>query len=126
MQHGTFCWNELLTRDVEGAKAFYAAALGWTYEEMPMGQGGSYWVARVDGKPAAGMMHMPQDLPPGTPPHWFAYIEVTDIDRTLADVPRQGGRVMRPAWDIPEVGRIGVAIDATGAPIGLMTPLPRG
>ena len=26
--HGTFCWNELLTRDIERAKQFYAK-LGW-------------------------------------------------------------------------------------------------
>ena len=27
-QHGHFHWNELLTRDVEGAKRFYGAIFG--------------------------------------------------------------------------------------------------
>ncbi len=33
-EHGTFCWNELMTRDAEKAKAFYAATLGWTFAAM--------------------------------------------------------------------------------------------
>lgn len=32
--HGTFAWNELSTDDVEKAKAFYASALGWTFEKF--------------------------------------------------------------------------------------------
>jgi predicted enzyme related to lactoylglutathione lyase len=32
--HGTFYWNELMTRDAEKAKAFYAATLNWTFEAM--------------------------------------------------------------------------------------------
>ncbi len=30
-QPGTIVWNELNTHDVEGAKTFYSALLGWTY-----------------------------------------------------------------------------------------------
>ena len=37
--HGTFYWNELMTRDPEKAKAFYAATLGWTFDAMPMAEG---------------------------------------------------------------------------------------
>ena len=37
--HGTFYWNELLTRDVERAKAFYAETIGWSYEAMPAAGG---------------------------------------------------------------------------------------
>ena len=34
--HGAFHWNELMTHDVAKAKDFYAKALGWEYEGMPM------------------------------------------------------------------------------------------
>ena len=51
--HGTFYWNELMTRDVEGAKKFYADTLGWSYDAMPMpGVGGTYWLATMEGEPA--------------------------------------------------------------------------
>ncbi len=36
--HGKFYWNELMTRDVEKAKKFYAEAMGWSFEAMPGGR----------------------------------------------------------------------------------------
>jgi hypothetical protein len=33
--HGFFHWNELLARDVERAKRFYADTIGWTYLSVP-------------------------------------------------------------------------------------------
>jgi len=30
-QPGHFHWNELMTRDLAAAKAFYGAVCGWTY-----------------------------------------------------------------------------------------------
>ena len=45
---GNFAWHELYTRDVEAAKAFHAATVGWTFEGMPMPQqNGTYWVAKA-------------------------------------------------------------------------------
>lgn len=37
--HGIFVWNELNSRDVEAAKSFYATALGWSFEAMPVDGG---------------------------------------------------------------------------------------
>ena len=53
--HGTFYWNELMTRDVERAKKFYADTMGWSYEAMPMPAGGTYWLAKMGGEPVAGI-----------------------------------------------------------------------
>ena len=97
MTHATFVWNELYTRDVEKAKAFYAATIGWTYEGMPMPhQDRIYWVARQAGKPIAGLMDMRGIVPDGEPPHWLGYIEVDDIDRCVATIEASGGQD-RPA-----------------------------
>ncbi len=52
--HGQFHWNELNTRNVEQAKNFYAATLGWSFDAMPM-DGWTYWLALVDGEPVAGL-----------------------------------------------------------------------
>ena len=43
--HGTFCWNELMTRDVDRAKRFYRDTIGWSFEPMEMPGGGTYWCA---------------------------------------------------------------------------------
>ena len=40
MPHGTFAWNELMTTDVEKAKAFFATTIGWSYEGMSIQTGG--------------------------------------------------------------------------------------
>ncbi len=122
MPHGTFAWNELMTTDVEKAKAFFATTIGWSYEGMSIQTGGTYWVAKLDGKPIAGIMNMEGVVPPGIPPHWFSYIEVDDVDARIAGVEANGGKVIRQPFDIPEVGRIGIITDPTGAPMGWMTP----
>lgn len=35
-KQGAFSWAELATTDVEGAKQFYTALLGWTTELAPV------------------------------------------------------------------------------------------
>jgi predicted enzyme related to lactoylglutathione lyase len=35
-QQGHLCENELMTRDVEGAKPFYGKTIGWQFESMSM------------------------------------------------------------------------------------------
>jgi uncharacterized protein len=121
MAHGNFAWNELMTPDVDKAKSFYAATVGWTIEAMAM-PNGTYWIAKIDGKPVAGIMNMTGMVPPGTPPHWFSYLEVDDVDARVKSMAGQGGKVMRPPFDIADVGRIAIIADTTGAVLGLMTP----
>ena len=52
--HGTFYWNELMTRDTKKARDFYGTMLGWTFDAMPMPGGMTYYVAKQGDKPAAG------------------------------------------------------------------------
>jgi uncharacterized protein len=123
--HGTFHWNELMTRDVAKAKAFYGATLGWTFSDMPMQGAGVYTIAHSGPAMAGGIMDMTGVTPPDAPPHWFAYIEVDDVDHRVALIEENGGKVMRPPFNIPNVGRIAIVVDATGAVIGFMTSTPQ-
>ena len=114
--HGNFAWHELYTRDVEAAKAFHAATVGWTFEGMPMPeQNRTYWVAKAGDKPVAGVLDMRGIVPDTDPPHWLSYLEVDDIDRLVAEVQTHGGRIVRPPFDVPEFGRIAIGADGTGA-----------
>ncbi len=110
MKHGAFGWFELMTTDVEGAKKFYSALFGWEYEEITTECGGSYTVVKVGGSPAAGIMAQPEECR-GMPPGWDIYITVDDVDATVTQVTEMGGKVIRPAFDIPEVGRFCVLQD---------------
>ncbi len=123
MTHGSFVWNELYVRDVERAKTFYAAVIGWTFEGMPMPHHDSrtYWIAKADGRPVAGILDMRGIVPDGDPPHWLSYLEVDDVDRCVAEIESHGGKIVRPPFDIPNFGRIAIGADATGAFMGWVT-----
>jgi len=122
MAHGAFYWNELMTHDVEQAKAFFTETVGWSFDGMPMPEGFTYWVAKQDDKPVGGIMGMVPDVPAGTPSHWICYLNVDDIDARLARVTAAGGQICRPAFDVPGVGRIAIVADPTGAVMGWITP----
>ena len=124
--HGTFYWNELMTRDAEKAKAFYAATLDWSFDAMTMPEGGTYWMAKVGDAPVAGIFTMDGPKFEGVPEHWFAYIAVDDVDASVGRAEAAGGKIRRPAFDVPGVGRIVILEDVNGAAMGWMTPAPRG
>lgn len=119
--HGHFHWNELMTNDVDAAKAFYTSIMGWSFDEMPMPEG-TYYVAIADDEPVCGLMAMPAEAPPGMPPHWLGYIEVRDIDGQVEKAKSAGAVVLKEPFTVPEVGRIAIIQDPTGAAIGWITP----
>ncbi len=119
--HGTFYWNELMTRDVEGAKAFFAATLGWTFDAMPM-PGFTYHVAKSGDQAVGGIMDMAGMAPDDVPPHWMSYIDVDDVDARVAKAKAAGAEVMAEPFDVAGVGRIAIVKDPTGAVVGWITP----
>ena len=77
--HGTFCWNELVTRDTAKAEKFYTELLGWKAEAGGI-PGTKYTVFKAGEKTVGGAMDMPADVPKEVPAHWMAYIAVDDVD----------------------------------------------
>lgn len=123
--HGTFCWNELMTRDVERVKRFYESTIGWSFQAMPMADGGTYWVAMLDGKPAAGIFSLNAPVYDGVPESWMSYLAVDDVDARVEKALKAGAKLMKAAFDVPDVGRIAILMQPGGAGVGWMTPLPR-
>ncbi len=117
--HGSFCWNELMTRDPEKAGKFYADLIGWQVKDSGM-PGTKYDMFQTGEKQNGGMMAMPEDVPAEVPSHWMAYITVDDIDGTTAKVKDLGGQVLHGPQDIPNVGRFSIIQDPTGATVGLI------
>lgn len=120
--HGNFYWNELMTRDAEAAKQFYASTLGWLFEPMQMSVG-TYWVAKLGDTPIAGIMEMNGPDFEGVPQAWFAYISVDDVDKCVKRLTAAGGKVLRGPFDIENVGRLAIVQDNSGVRLGFMKPI---
>ncbi len=129
--HGAMTWNELATRNTAGAKAFYAAALGWDFEKFPGDN--EYWLIMVQGK-ARGTLHQDDDYnggimpmgdnwPEEVPPHWMVYFSVDDTDATVARLGELGGSVSVPPFETP-AGRIAVVADPQGGTFSVIQPAP--
>jgi len=122
-EHGSFTWNELMTDDTSAASAFFATVFGWRAEvtEMPTGLYTSFWAdGNVEGNAAAGMMAKTEEMGE-FPNYWGVYFTVDDVEATLALVKDNGGQVLMPPVDAPEVGRFAVIQDPQGATATVIT-----
>jgi uncharacterized protein len=117
---GAFVWNELAAKDPNQAVAFYTQ-LGFTEEKMDMGPMGTYHVLNSDGKGRAGVMKTPM---PEAPQAWMPYIQVKDVDATVAKATKLGAAVVAAPSDVPGVGRIAIFRDPQGGYTGLLKPAP--
>ena len=117
--HGTFCWNELVTRDTAGAEKFYTELLGWKAVDGGM-PGMKYTLFKAGDKDAGGMMEMPPDVPKEVPSHWMAYITVDDVDSLVNKVGELGGTILHGPQDVPKVGRFCIVQDPTGGVVSLI------
>lgn len=120
---GTFSWTDLSTTDTAGALTFYGVLLGWEGEEMPAGEGMTYWMLRVGGHAVAGMSAMGEEQrASGAPPAWLSYVTVEDADATAARAAELGGTVMMPAFDVLDAGRMALLQDPQGAVLAAWQP----
>jgi len=111
---GVPCWADLGAADLSATKAFYAAVLGWSFQDSGDEFGG-YAIAEVSGSAAAGI----GPLQPGAVPAWTVYFASDDADKTAAAVTENGGTVLMPPGDVGPMGRMFIAADPTGASFGV-------
>jgi predicted enzyme related to lactoylglutathione lyase len=134
-EHGSVVFNNLNTRDPEGAKSFYASVFGW--ETLGLGGGATMWSLpgygdhleesnpdlrknqAEGGAPAgfedvvASLNPIPDDQP-DTPSHWGVTFAVDDADAIAARAAELGGQVVVAPIDAPWV-RMTVITDPQGA-----------
>ena len=113
-----FAHVELSTDDVKKAKKFYTAVFAWKLNDLP---DMSYTIIDVAGGTGGGMMLKPA---PDAPTAWLPYVQVDDVNATMAKVVKAGGKVVMPYQEIGEMGAIGVFVDPSGAALGLWAAKP--
>ena len=123
-EHGGVVFNDLHTRDVAGAHAFYGAVFGW--ELFEMAPGAAFWAMPAYGdfleeqNPGLRENMASMGAPSGfenivatvapidpsdneTAAHWGVTFAVDDADKTAATAARLGGKVLAEPHDMPWV-----------------------
>jgi predicted enzyme related to lactoylglutathione lyase len=113
---GKFGWYELITSDTDNAGKFYSDVVGWTTEEMPGGQDHPYTTFNIGKVGIAGMLNLNGHN------SWVGYIVVQDVDAHVEKIVEAGGKILKPATDVPGMLRFAVVSDPQGAAIGVFTP----
>ena len=111
---GKFIWRDLFTADAEAAERFYGALFGWQFETVT-GTDARYRLARLDGRPVAGIVSSPKS----TRGIWVSHLSVPDVDAAVAALTAGGGKVEFGPKDIPGRGRTAIVTDAKGAVVAL-------
>ncbi|MBB4934628.1 hypothetical protein F4561_005448 [Lipingzhangella halophila] len=112
---GTLCWNELITRDPEGARRFYTRVFGWDAKDNPLDHEGSYTEWYADTSRVGGLVPMRGDQwPPDIPSHWMVYFAVRDCEAAVDKAAELGGGVEVEPFDV-RPGRVAVVSDPGGA-----------
>lgn len=112
---GTPCWVDCQVDDPAKAGEFYAALFGWDVQGGGEDAGG-YLMAMREGRAVAGIGPKPEA---GVPSVWTTYFAVADADKSAEQVTAAGGKLLVPAFDVMEFGRMVVAADASGAPFAV-------
>lgn len=112
---GTFSWVDLATTDPDDAKRFYGELLGWSYDDLPVGDGAVYSMCRLGDATVAAISCLQDDeREMGIPPHWNSYVTVEDADATAARAGELGGKVLVEPFDVMTAGRMAVLQDPAG------------
>jgi uncharacterized protein len=133
-EHGALNFNNLHTRDIEGAKAFYGAVFGWDLLDLGGGYAwamatyGDFLEERTPGlRESMAGMGAPErfadvvasatpipDEQPDTPAHWGVTFGADDADAIASRAAELGGTVIVPPFDAPWV-RMAIIRDPQGA-----------
>jgi uncharacterized protein len=112
---GQFLWHDLLTTDVEGAKAFYAELLAWEFETWKPDQM-DYPMITANGRQHGGFTTADGRS------EWLGHVAVEDVEAACAAAKSAGGTVRGEPGGHPEVGRWATIVDPQGAVISAFTP----
>jgi predicted enzyme related to lactoylglutathione lyase len=124
---GEVVWWEIETPAPERFQEFHGSLWGWTFEAAFAGAelDADYWLIKSGGTSIGGL----QRAATSTEPHAGVrlYLEVGDLEGTLARVAPLGGRVERDRVALGGADRwFAIVRDPSGISFGLWTPHPAG
>lgn len=118
-KQGEFVWTEIASNDADKVQAFYEAVFGWSFKGGDAAPGMDYREFSTGGdRPVGGLYQINPEWFGGNPPppHFMTYVAVDDVDQN-ADLAEQLGATIIKKLDVPNVGRMAIIKDPTGAMI---------
>lgn len=113
-------WNEVVVEDQDQAIAHYTALIGWNASQVNMGGSAPYAVFANADASQAGIQPRPEGIATS---FWLAYFSVASLEEASAAVTANGGLLLGPVIDVPDVGRVQWAADPAGAILALHEPV---
>jgi uncharacterized protein len=119
---GSIMWTDLTVENAEQVRDFYNAVVGWTSSGVDMGGYNDFNMNDPEtGKPIAGVCHA-RGGNAGLPPVWLIYVNVEDLERSVARCIELGGQVISGPRGAGGQGRYCVIRDPAGAALALFEP----
>ena len=110
-------WLEMATTDTPSSATFYGELFGWPFETDP--QMGYTMTAFDQGETGMGFssVNEEQGVTPGSV---LVYVDVADVDATIARAKELGAPILLDKMEIPTVGWMAIFGDLGGNRIGVM------
>ena len=118
-EQGQFVWTEIASTDANKSQAFFENVFGWKFKGGDAAPGMDYREFTTGGEnPVGGLYEINPEWFGGNPPppHFMIYVAVDDVDENAALAESLGATVLKK-MDVPNVGRMAIIQDPTGAMI---------
>jgi predicted enzyme related to lactoylglutathione lyase len=121
---------EIPANNVDRAKHFYHALLGWKIEPTktamdPAKVATMQYHDVITGEPQEGTLNMGGLYKRQMTENITNHVMVEDIDKVLEKVGKLGGKIVVPKMDIPNVGLNAIIQDTEGNTIGIWKPVKK-
>ena len=122
LKYGAIAWVDLTVPNAPELRDFYAAVAGWSPQDVKMGDYSDYTMRTSEtGEAVAGVCHA-RGSNVGIPQQWLVYVSVPDLDASLAECVKRGGKVFRARASMGSYGDVAVIQDPAGAVMALIQP----
>ena len=116
---GKFIWYDLMSTDVAAVKEFYGQLFGWEFDN-----GGdvntAYTVIKHDGKSIGGIFALDRSKSKAEHSQWISFLSVENMESAVKYIQTNKGKIYTDPFDLPDRGRVAVAIDPQGALLALV------
>jgi predicted enzyme related to lactoylglutathione lyase len=114
-----FVWYELITTDIDAARAFYANVVGWEIRDASTPDLAYTLCANANGT-VCGLIDLPAEAGRlGAKPCWIGYVGVDDVDAAATRAIELGGVVEVVPQTVPGVSRFAIITDPQFVPLGV-------